>query len=180
MDTELLIGASLIFILRVLNYAVGTVRLVVITRERRFLAALLAAFEAFIFAVVIANIVNDLENLVNLFAYCAGAAAGSYAGMLLEARFITGYVVYNVIAPQSGHQIAEAMRDAGFGVTETIGEGRNGLVSNLRSVVNKRDVRQINKLVLGINPDAFVTIEEARTVQRGWIRASMPGRDKSL
>lgn len=177
---ETLIGAGLIFILRVLNYAIGTVRLVAITRQRKYLAALLAALEAFVFAVVIANIVNDLDNVINLVAYCAGASAGSLAGMYLESRFITGYVTFNVILQNGGHSLAEKMRDSGFGVTETYGEGREGLVTTLRSVVNKRDLRKISNIVKEMSPEAFITIEEARAVQRGWIRAPMPGRDRML
>ncbi len=177
---DMLFGAFLIFVLRVMNYAISTLRLVTITRQRRMLAATLAAVEAFIFAVVIANIVNDLNNVPNLVAYCFGASIGSYAGMFLEARFITGYVIFNVISNENAHAMAAKLRDAGFGVTETYGDGRDGLVTTLRSVVNKRDVKRINGLVKQLNPNAFITIEEARTVQRGWVRAGMPGRDKNL
>lgn len=177
---ETLFGALLIFILRVMNYAIGTVRLVAITRQRKYLAAGLAACEAFVFAVVIGNIVKDLDNLVNLFAYCAGASGGSLAGMYLESRFITGYVTYNVILQNGGHVLAEYLRDEGFGVTEAYAEGREGQVTHLRSVVNKRDLSKISKIVKEQSPDAFVTIEEARGVQRGWIRAPMPGRDRML
>ena len=177
---ETLLAAILIFILRVTNYAISTVRLVAITRQRRYLAAMLAACEAFVFAVVIANIVNDLDNVINLFAYCAGASGGSLIGMYLESRFITGYVIFNVILQNGAHALAETLRDAGFGVTETYGEGREGLVTTLRSVVNKRDLRKIKEKKKNANPEAFITIGEARAVQRGWIRAPMPGRDRAL
>jgi uncharacterized protein YebE (UPF0316 family) len=176
MDDGAILLALVIFVLRVMNYAISTLRMVVITRGRRLIAATMAALEAFIFAVVTANIVTDLDNLANLFAYCAGASVGSYLGMLLEARLVTGYMIYNIIAPEHGYQTAAKLRDAGFGVTETLSKGRDGMVDSIRSVVNKRDVVRFNKLVAEINPQAFVTVEEARTVQRGWVR--MPGRDK--
>jgi uncharacterized protein YebE (UPF0316 family) len=168
-----------IFGLRVLNYALGTVRLVAITRQRRLLASGLAAVEALVFAVVIANIVQDLDNVINLFAYCAGASAGSYAGMWLEARFVTGFSIVSIITGPEGHVLATLLRDAGFGVTETYGEGRDGTVTTLRSVVNKREIPGISKMVHAHHPDAFMTIEEARTVQRGWLRANMPGQPRS-
>lgn len=177
---EELLFALLIFGLRVLNYSISTLRLVVITRNMRFVAALLASLEALIFAVVIANIVNDLENLINLFAYCAGAAVGSYFGMVLEARLITSYSVFNAIVGDRAHEIAQALRDAGFGVTETTGQGLNGTVTTLRSVVNKRDLPRISKLVQGIDSGAFITVEEARAVSRGWLRAPAPGRNRGI
>lgn len=167
-----------IFVLRVANYSIGTIRLVVITRNRRGLAAALATLEAFVFAVTIANVVTDLENLVNLASYCLGAAVGSYIGMVLEARLIHSFVIINVIAVHNGHEIAESLREAGHGVTEFAGRGREGDVITLRSVVDKRDVAATVQLIRSINEKAFIAVEEARSVQHGWMRASIPGRPR--
>lgn len=162
--------AIVIFGLRVLNYAVGTVRMVAITRNMRVLASSLAFVEALLFAVVIANVVRDLENFINLMAYCLGASAGSYVGMMLEGRLMTTYRIVNIITPANGHGIAQSLRSAGFGVTETVGQGRDGLVSTLRSVVNNRDLPKLINIAREVSPDAFIAVEEARTVSRGWMR----------
>lgn len=172
MTTEALLAAALILALRILNYALSTIRLVAITRQKRLLASGLAFVEALIFAVVIANVVTDLnENILNLIAYCAGASVGSYVGIALEGRFITSYRTVNVITQQRGHDIATALRAGGFGVTETLGQGREGEVTMLRCVVMSRDVPRILLIIRGVHGDAFVAVEEARAVQRGWLRA---------
>lgn len=168
--------ALAIFSMRILNYAVGTIRLVVITRGRRVLASMLASVEAFIFAVVIANVVSNLENIPNLVAYCAGAALGSYVGMVLESRLVKGYMIVNVITHRNGHDIAVTLRNAGFGVTESSGEGRDGAVVILRSVINRRDVRRLTELVQQVSPQAFVAIEEAHGVQHGWLDTGRGGK----
>ncbi|MBZ0275925.1 MAG: DUF5698 domain-containing protein [Anaerolineae bacterium] len=162
--------ALMIFVLRVLNNAMGTVRIVIITRQQRLLAAVLAFIEALIFAVVIANVVKDLSNILNLTAYCGGFAVGSYVGMAIEARFITSYVTATVISPARGHDIAVALREKGFGVTETLGEGRDGTVTMLRSVFSRREVPELLTIVRDIQPDAFISVEEARAIQQGWVR----------
>ncbi|MCB9451306.1 MAG: DUF2179 domain-containing protein [Anaerolineaceae bacterium] len=162
--------ALTIFGLRVLNNALGTVRIVIITRQQRLLAATLAFIEALIFAVVIANVVKDLSNILNLLAYCGGFAVGGYVGMGIEARFITSYVTATVISAAQGHEIALALREAGFGVTETLGEGRDGAVTLLRCVFNRREVGDLMAIVRKIEPDAFISVEEARAIQHGWVR----------
>jgi len=170
---EALLGAGLIFLLRVLNYAISTVRTVAISRGRRGLSSILAFIEAFLFAVVIASIVQDItENWLNLLAYCLGAAAGGWVGMVIEARFITGYMSVSIIAHHAdrGHDIAIALRDGGFGVTETIGQGLTGPVTMLRSVIMKRDVANLLKITRAIDPEAFVAVEEARAIHRGWLK----------
>jgi uncharacterized protein YebE (UPF0316 family) len=162
--------AVAIFALRVLNNAMGTVRIVVITRQQRWLAAVMAFFEALIFAVVIANVVNDLSNILNLVAYCGGFAVGSYVGMAIEARFITSYMTATIISAGKGHEIALALRNGGFGVTETLGEGRDGVVTMLRCVCIRREVGDLMNIVRAVEPEAFVSVEEARAIQHGWVR----------
>lgn len=161
--------AAFLFSLRVTNYAVGTVRLVMIARNRRWIAAILAFIEALVFAIVMANVVTDLTNLVNLMAYCLGAAAGSYVGMVLEAQLFVSYSTVNIIAKELGHDIANALRDAGFGATLTQGEGRDGIVSIIRTSAISRDVPYVMKIVRKINSDVFVEMESIRPIHRGWI-----------
>ena len=165
----------LIFIFRVMNYAVGTLRLVAITRNKRMLASVLAVVEAFVFAVVIANVVSNLNNIANLISYCLGAAVGNYVGMVLEARLVTSYAIINLVAVQGGHQIALALREEGYGVTEITGEGRDGAVITLRSVVDKRAVPHILGKARAINPEIFIAVEEARAVERGWLTLGRGG-----
>lgn len=170
---EALVGAGLIFLLRVLNYAISTVRTVAISRGRRGLSSGLAFIEAFLFAVVIASIVQDItENWLNLLAYCLGAAAGGWVGMVIEARFITGYMSVSVVAHEQsrGHDIAIALRKSGFGVTETVGEGLNGPVTMVRSVIMKRDVSGLLQITRKVDPEAFVAVEEAHAIHRGWLK----------
>jgi uncharacterized protein YebE (UPF0316 family) len=163
--------AIVIFFLRVLNYAIGTVRLVAIARGRRILAASLAFLEALIFAVVIANVVSDLDNIVNLLSYCLGAAAGSYVGMVLETRLITGYAKISVISVVQGHEIALKLREMNFGVTESIGMGHEGQVSMLTIVVNRKDAPAVLQTARTLDPKAFISMEEAQRVEHGYIPA---------
>lgn len=172
LSADALLFAGLIFLLRILNTGIGTIRLVIVTRQQRLLAAALAFIEALLFAVTISGVAADLNNLANLFAYCFGFSVGNYLGMLIERRFITSYMTVNVISHEKGHEIALALRDKGFGVTETVGEGKDGAVTMLRSVVQNRDVPKILGVVRSTHIDAFVAVEEARAVHRGWIKAS--------
>jgi len=172
-----LLFALLIFGLRVVNYTISTIRLVFIARDLRVFAAGLAFIEAFIFVVVIAQVVQDLTgNLLNLGAYCLGAAVGSYMGMWLEGRFIVSYSTVTVITHALGQEIAKALREQNYGVTLTYGEGRDGEVIIMRSTTINRDVPALMRTVREMNPDAFIEVESARTLRRGWIPGGPPRR----
>lgn len=174
MDALLL--ALLLFSLRVVNYAISTIRLVFIGRDMRFLSAVTAFLEALIFAVVMASVVTDLSNWLNLGAYCFGAAVGSYVGMWLEARFVISYSTVTIITPNHSQEIAQALRDAGYGVTITQGEGRDGAVTLIRSSAMNRDVPRLIKVARSISDTAFIDVEAARALSRGWIPGGPPRR----
>lgn len=171
---ETLLLAGLLFLLRILNTAVGTIRLVVVTRQKRLLAAGLAFIEAFLFAVSISSVATNLTNVLMLVAYCGGFSVGNYIGMVIERRFITSFMTINIVSSDKnkGYDIAAVLREMGHGVTITMGEGKDGEVTMLRSVVNNREVPRILEIVRSTHTDAFIAVEEARAVHRGWVRAS--------
>lgn len=171
LSPEAVLFALALFGVRVFNIALGTIRLIIITRQERVLSSVMGFFEVLIFALTMGAVVSDLSNVLNLIAYAGGFSVGSYVGMVLEQRFITSYMTVNIITHQKGHEIATALREAGFGVTETTGEGRDGEVAMLRSVVINRDVKPLLKVVHQVHPDAFVAVEEARLLHKGWVRA---------
>jgi uncharacterized protein YebE (UPF0316 family) len=171
LSRDAVIFALVLVVLRILNTAIGTVRVILVTRQQKFLASVLAFLEALLFALSIGSVANDLNNILNLMAYCGGFAIGSYIGMMIERLFITSFMTVNIITARHGHEIALALRAKGFGVTETVGEGHEGKVIMLRSVVLNRDVPKVVQIVHSVYQDAFVAVEEARAVHRGWLRS---------
>ncbi len=162
--------ATAIFLLRVLNYALSTVRMVAIAKQQKLFASSIAFVEALVFAVAIANVINDLENPLNLIAYCLGASAGGYLGMVLEPLLIRSYVIVSIIAHDKGTQLAEALREKGHGVTEMQASGRDGNVLMLRTMVSSRDLPEIHRITREFDLHAFTTVEDARSIQQGWLK----------
>ncbi len=168
--------ALMIFVLRVVNNGVGTVRLIVMARQQRGLTAALGFIEALTFAITIAVVATDLSDLLNLFAYCIGFAAGSWVGMAIEARFIVSYVIVHIITRLGGEGgVAKALRESGYGVTEIDAQGREGQVAMLHVVTQRSEVARIHDIAEAADPAAFISIEEARTVTRGWLRRTPLG-----
>jgi uncharacterized protein YebE (UPF0316 family) len=161
-----------IFVLRVLNNAIGTVRAIVMTTGgHRALGFTLASLESLLFAFTAGMVLTNLENIPNLIAYILGFAVGGYVGLAIERRYLNLYDIVNIIASsQKAHEIAVRLREANYGVTEAQGEGAMGQVATLRVVAHQRDVNHIIDLARSIKPDAFITVEQSRLVQNGWLR----------
>jgi len=165
-----ILAAGGIFVLRVVGNMLTTVRLITIMRGQKFISSVIGFFEALIFAVALAGVVTNLSDPWNLTAYCLGYAVGGYLGMVLEQRLVQRFVSIQIISPQLAHEVALAIREAGYGATESQGMGAAGLVGTVTTVVGHRDVDRVIRLAHQIDPNAFVTMEELRGIARGHFR----------
>jgi uncharacterized protein YebE (UPF0316 family) len=77
-----------------------------------------------------------------------------------------GHVRIKIIVPNGGDKIAAALRDQGYLVTQTLGTGRQGVVTLLHSIIERQQTQHLIGLVENINPRAFITIEEQTVYQR--------------
>ena len=72
MDTDVLLTAGGIFLLRVVGNMITTFRLVLIVRGQKLPSTIMAALEALVFALALGSVVSNLGNVWNLTAYCVG------------------------------------------------------------------------------------------------------------
>jgi uncharacterized protein YebE (UPF0316 family) len=149
---DVFLGGLLIFVLRLTDVTLGTLRILMTVRGRKPYAALIGFIEVTIFIVAISQVVRNVDNIWNVLGYSAGFAAGTLVGMTIEERLALGWTVVRIISSDAGTRLAAALREAGFGVTEMSGRG----------------MRNTLQIVESLDPKAFVTVEETRRVYRGW------------
>ena len=156
---ETLFGALTIFLLRLVDVPLSTVRVVMMVRGQRRVAAVLAFFESLVWIVAISQVFARLDSPLNMFAFAAGFASGTAIGMTLEAWFAPGQVLIRTIVREGADALVRALREAGYGVTLVRGEGREGEVPILFIVVPRRKAEAVLALIRERAPRAFVTVE---------------------
>jgi len=168
---ESLLGALLIFVLRIGDMSLDTIRVLFVVRGRKGLAWVLGFFQALIFVVAISSVLSNLNNLFNVLGYAAGFATGNVVGMLIEERMALGHIHLTIYSSTRGAAVAEALRKDGFGVTEVSGRGKDGMVTVLHCSVLRKKVDAVETIVLEEDPSAFITTSDVRQVRRGFWRA---------
>ena len=169
---EMIVGGSLIFLARVVNVSMGTVRTLLGMRGQKHWATAIGFVESLIFILVISQVLQDVSNVWNVLGYCGGFAAGTWVGLVIEEKLAMGYAIVQVISQNDGLEITAALRKAGYGVTEMVGEGLSGRVHVVTTVVRRRDIPDIMSLVSKVDETAFVTVDDASRVYRGHLRAT--------
>lgn len=157
----------LVFIARVIDVTLGTLRIIFVARGQKYLAPLLGFVEVFIWIVAVSQIMRGAHTILAYFAYAAGFAAGNYAGMWIESRLAIGKLIIRTILPGDTSVLVKALHDAGFGVTRSIAEGSVGPVSIVFTAINRKDLSVVVEIIHHHFPKAFLTIEELRATEAG-------------
>lgn len=175
----------IVFLARFVDVTLGTMRIIFLSRGRKFLAPLLGFVEVFIWITIVSQIVRGAQNFAAYFAYAAGFAVGNYFGMVIEDKLAIGTLVIRAILPKNGNELTQRLRDAGYGVTYVDGHGASGDVVLIYTIVMRRELGQVVDIIQTTAPKAFFTVEELRSVQQGifpmrssTIRADRFGRKK--
>ncbi len=162
-------AAALIFFLRVVGVALGTVRVLLMNRGLELWSAALGFFEVLVYVVAIGAVVQDLTDVPVLLSYCLGFSVGTIVGIRIERRMALGYVGVRAISVDRAREIADALRAAGFGATLSWGEGRDGRVGIVQTVVARKHAERATAVIHAVDPEAFLVVDEARAVTRGWL-----------
>ena len=170
MDSELfnwLFLPLMIFIARICDVTLGTMRIISLSRGLRKLAPILGFVEILIWLMAIRQIFNHLNNPLCYIAYAGGFATGIYTGMWIEHKLAMGHRVVRVILRLDATKLIETLRSNGYGVTIVDAEGNTGPVKIIFTVAKRANVAEIIKLVKQFNPKAFFSIEDVRAASEG-------------
>jgi len=163
-------GPLVIFVLRICDVSLATLRILLSMRNARLLVPLIGFFEVLIWIFAVGNAIRNLNSPLHLLGYAGGFATGTLVGLWLEEKLAIGMAIVRVVSRYGGVELAEALREKGFGVTEYSGQGRDGTVEIVDTVVRRREIASVLREIDRWDPTAFVTIEEPRAIRHGWLQ----------
>jgi uncharacterized protein YebE (UPF0316 family) len=157
----------LIFLARICDVSLGTVRLIFVSRGFKHLAPVIGFFEILIWIVAMGQIMQHLANPICYIGYAGGFATGNYLGILIAEKLSLGVVLIRIITQKEADPLLARLRERGCGVTSVEGQGSSGPVQVAFTIVRRREVPGVVELVKQYNPNAFYSIEEVDFVERG-------------
>ena len=157
-----------IMLARICDVTLGTLRIIFVSRGMKLLAPALGFFEVLIWLIAIGQIMQNLSSWINYVAYAAGFALGNYIGMLVEERLAVGTLAMRIITQKEAHELIAALREHNIGTTSIDARGMKGEVSLIFSIFKRQHLPLVQKLIKTHNPQAFVSINDIRSVQEGY------------
>lgn len=169
----------LIFLARVCDVTLGTIRIIFVSRGIKYLAPVIGFFEILIWLLAIGQIFQDLSNIYYYIFYAGGFATGNYVGMYIENKLSFGMVILRVITRKDATALIGALKSMRYGLTTIDAEGIKGKVKIIFAVIRRHDTQKVINLVKDYNPTAFYSIEDIRSVSEALIPPGTPWYKKT-
>jgi uncharacterized protein YebE (UPF0316 family) len=148
--------------------SIFTLRLILVIKGKRTIAALLSMIEVFIYLVGLQIVLQNLSSPIYIAAYCIGFGLGVFLGSRIEEALALGYSVVQVIADTVNTSLPDQLRASGYGVTVWQGEGRNGPRLVMQVLVKRSAERKLLDAISATAPKAFVISHEPRHFRGGF------------
>jgi len=170
---NILIWSIVVFLSILVQVLFGTVRLIMMVKNKKILTVVIGFFESAIAIAIAITVVSQAikegMNLYMVFSYAAGFALGLYIGMLISQLLSRDILSINVISRTHCKQIEETLREKGFGVTSYNGNGKDGDLQMLNIICNKKCLKGLKDSVKKIDTRALVTFHSLEGLSGGYL-----------
>ena len=153
---------SLIFISKIIENALSTLRLIIVANGKKTLGSILQGIVALIWIFVTSIvIININEDPIKIIIFCAGSIVGSYLGCKLEEKIAMGTNMLLCVVKEIYEQnIKEKLKD--YQIITLCEKDKN--YSLLFIVIRRKETNKISKLIKKIDNEAILISEKIKLV----------------
>lgn len=157
----------LIFLARITDVSINTIRIIYVLGGRRMTATMLGFFESFIWLMAIRQIFEHLDNWMCYIAYPAGFASGIFVGMMIEERIAYGKVIVRIITRKDTVPLQDYLRSRDLRFTNVDAHGPDGKENLVFTVLPRENLEDLLDELKVILPTAFYTVEKVNRATEG-------------
>lgn len=164
---------SILFKIFIINFSyitLNTIRFMLTMKGYRVVAPLVSMVEITIYIVGLSLVLNHIDSPLNIFVYALGYAVGISVGIRIEDYLALGYIMVTAIIPDDDLKpiLSAEIRNAGYGVTKSYGEGKDGRRVILEILTPRKDERSLYKLIKELDERAFIISHEPKYISGGF------------
>jgi uncharacterized protein YebE (UPF0316 family) len=162
----------IILVINVIYVSFLTVRMILTLKGQKYLASAISTFEVCIYVIGLGLVLENLNEIQNLIAYAVGYGLGILVGSKIEEWMALGYVTVQVISNRYDQPLPQILRQAGYGVTSWIGQGKDGPRLVMEILARRKNQQDLYQHILAYDEKAFIITHEPRHFHGGfWVRS---------
>lgn len=160
-----------ILLINIVYVSFFTIRTILTLKGHKLMASSISSIEVFIYLMGLNLVLDDLNQIENVFAYCLGFGLGILVGMKIEEWMALGYVTVQVITKKTDQSVADWLRAQGFGVTSWLSQGKDGDCLTMQILTRRKAQKKLYHHILAYDPKAFIISYEPKHFHGGfWVR----------
>ena len=130
---------------KILEISIQSVKTVCMVKGERAVAVGLAFIECLIWGLVVSSVITSLSgNMLWLFAYCFGYAAGIFIGSVIESKIALGTSSIQIMVNKDcSNKVEEYLRENNRGFTIIDGHGSKSEMSVVIMVLPRKEVKSV-------------------------------------
>lgn len=163
---------ALIFLARLADVTVATVKLMFVVNNARKMAAILGFFEALITITALSRIIQDANNLPAFVMYAAGFASGTYVGMWIEQKLAYGSVLVRIISKDLPEELFQYLAEHKYRFSLVDAYDELGNTRVLFTVCKRSSAGALISHLESVAPHAFYTVEGVKQASHDLLPAS--------
>ncbi|MFI3307373.1 MAG: DUF2179 domain-containing protein [Mycoplasmatota bacterium] len=159
-----------IFLSKILEIALGTIRLIYVANGKKIIGAILQFIISIVWISVTGVVIVDIAtDPLKIFFYAFGSLIGSYLGSYLEEKLAVGSnMLMSIVDESLGEVIVNCIREHGYAVTVIDGQGKEKGRKILMIMVSRKQRRDIVSMIKNIDKNAMIISENATTIVGGY------------
>lgn len=166
---------AFIFVAEMCVVTISTMRTIFVARGMKLLAPLLGFFEVSIWLFAIGQVMSNLSDWSCSAAFAGGFTLGNFLGILLEEKLAMGSLVVRIITSRDPAELIADLRSAGYGVTCVDGQGSQGPVRIVLSVIRRKELDRVLCLARRFDPKVFYSVDDLHSAAESVSAAARSG-----
>lgn len=165
-----MIEALIIFIAKIAEVSLSTIRTVFITKGAKLYSSLIALVEITIWLSIVSKIIVGItEQPLKMIGYAFGYAVGQIVGIMLEQKIGFAVAMLEVIVnKEEGTKLINILRDRGIAVTQVLAEGMTTEKYILSMYIQRKQKTEILELIKENSNSSMVALNDVRKVYGGY------------
>lgn len=157
-----------IFLARILDVSIGTIKSFYVIKEERIISFILSFIEVLIwYYAARAALSIDIDSILIPISYSLGYATGTYIGTYFSSSYIKGNLTVHIISNKITKKDIESIKKKNFGITSIKTEDNK---KYLIIEINKSRLNELKKTISKIDDSSFIFVNDTRIVHNGYIK----------
>ena len=168
---ELMCLCIKIFLVRIIDVSLGTVRTVFTVKDKVILASAIGFFEVLVWFLIVKDALNSTDNSILIaISYALGFATGTYVGGILAKRFTgRGTLSVQIIIDKDDQILIDILHKKGYAVSVLHVSGYHEASKLLLFLeIDSFLLTELRKIVNTVNDKAFIVVNDSKVVYNGY------------